>query len=144
MIDKTSEKVGRIVDAKLCVKIGNHKDVLGDDSPTIKRLEKQLEEERVAQKNARMAHILPAFREEMKSFESVYGAKPTQVLMNCFDLGYVVDAYNAEMMELSRTDGITRKWVSEYGEDDDRKIDGIKVKNGCDQKRGEIRLYSFE
>jgi hypothetical protein len=144
MIDKSSEKVGRIVDAKLCAVSGGHKNVIGDDSSTVKRLEKQLEEARTAQTNARRNLILPAFREEMDQFNSVYGAKPTQVLMNCFDLGYITDAYNAEMQELTKKDGITRKWVSEYGEDEDRKIDGIKVKKGCDQKRGEIRVYSFE
>jgi hypothetical protein len=138
MIDKESTKIGRIVDGKLCAKIAGNKNVFSE-SVEIPKLEEKIQHLRDALNSSRKSVILPTFRKVVTEFIKLYGEKPTMVLMNYADLGYLIESYNEDNSRLAN--GIP--YVSRY--DDNAKIvDGIKVKQGCDQKIGEIRIYQFE
>jgi len=138
MIDKESTKIGRIVDGKLCARIPGNKNVFGD-SVEIARLDKKIQQVRDELTESRKQAILPTFRKAVSEFIELYGEKPTMILMNYADLGYLIESYNDENTKLQN--GV--KYVSRY-DDEPKIVDGIKVKQGCEQKNGQIRLYQFE
>jgi hypothetical protein len=136
---KKDSKVTIIANGTFEMVHGNNPNVFAD-SQDIKNMEKQVEEAKVALTKLRKKYILPVFREAVNEFENSHGRKPSMFLLSYTDMNNLLDAYNKEGE--AAQDG--RKYVSTYGEDADRLIDGIRVKQGCDQELGEYRIYSHE
>lgn len=141
MLDTETERVGRFVDGKLEVEF--IEDAFSDDNDEIKRLEKELDDARTKLREFQERHILGAFREAVREFAEKYDGRPTLVLMGYRDVNMLCEAYNEEIRKLQKADGITREMASSY-DDNNRKVDGIRIKKGCDQDYGQIRMYSFE
>jgi len=140
MLDKTTErKVGRIIDGQLVAKVGTVKNIFVD-SEEVKKLEEEVSAARKRVDETRKKHILPTFRGLVAEFEKTYKSTPSLVLMNYGDTCSICEAYNEEGQTVK--DG--RKYVSQYGADKERIIDGIKIKQGCDNKPSEVRIYQFE
>jgi hypothetical protein len=143
MLEVSTELVGRIVDGKFCLKVGSNNNIFDAKSPQIIRLEKELEDAQRAHEELKEEHILVHFRNEMAEFEKAYGTKPTRVLMNFNNIYSLCKAYNKEVESMVLEPGEKRP-ERVYSSDDERVIDGIKVKSGCDQDIGQYRIYSFE
>jgi hypothetical protein len=118
---------------------GSNPNVFGN-SPDIENMVKAVEEAKSSLTKLRKKYILAVFRDAVNEFENTHGRKPSMFLLSYTDMNNLLDAYNKEGE--AAQDG--RKYVSTYGEDADRLIDGIRVKQGCDQELGEYRIYSHE
>jgi hypothetical protein len=140
MIKRETSRNGHIVDGQFVVTIGEHENIFEGNSPEIKWSEKVLDELREALNESKKKHILAAFREEIGEYEEVYGSKPTLALLNYYDMGILCDAYNDERKELQ----LDRNHVYTHSDEDKRRIDGVKVKQGCDQEPSFVRFYQFE
>lgn len=138
MLDTSTEIVGRIVDGKFVMKVGKNPNIFSDKSPKVILLEKELEEAQTEHIAAMKGLVLVAFRNEVRDFTEKYEEPPTRCLMNYRDIHTLVDAYNEERS----VNDIPRDRVSYL--DSTIVIDGITIKNGCDQNPGEYRFYSFE
>ena len=140
MLETKSEKVGRIVDGKLTCTIKGHSDLFEAKDRKVKAAEAALNTARLTQWATQKKHILSVFRQTCNEFCQTYGDMPTLILMNYHDINILFEAYNDERRELE----IDRPNVYSTGDDNERVVDGIKVKQGCDQMQGQIRIYSFE
>lgn len=140
MIKRETSKNGHIVEGQFVVTIGEHENIFEGDSPDIQRLEKMLDESRDALNESKKKHILGAFRTEVEEYDAIYGSKPTLALMNYYDMGILCDAYNDERRELE----LDRNRIYTHTDADKRTIDGVKIKQGCDQEPSFVRFYQFE
>lgn len=138
MISKETEMVGRIVDAKLSAVSGKNKDVFAAKSPEMIACEKKLEEATASHSDLKQKLILSTFRGLCQEFKDTYGTLPTRALMCYHDIYDLCKAYNAESVEKE----LTR--ASQYSSASKIEIDGISIKQGCDQGYGQIRFYQFE
>lgn len=138
MISKETEMVGRIVDAKLSAVSGKNKDVFASKSPEVIACEKKLDEMILAHTELKQKMILSTFRGLCQEFKDTYGTFPTRALMSYHDIYDLCRAFNAE----AEAKDITRP--HQYSSNSVICIDGITIKQGCDQNAGEIRFYQFE
>jgi hypothetical protein len=135
MLKTDTEKVGRIVDGQLSAKAG---DVNIFDYEAL-----NAEREKT---------ILESFRGLVVEFEVVYGGRPTLALMSSNDQSVIVTAYNdesdaiyeVELAQLGEGVPVRRPRISAYSDEENRFVDGIKIKPGCDQHNGQVRFYAFE
>jgi hypothetical protein len=145
MLKTETERVGRIVDSRLMCVVGENKDVFADSNEKILSLMREIENERLSLIGLQRKHILKTFRGVVDEYTKVYDEKPTTILMNYRDVNMLACSYNAETKAQKNEgvpqEGITREHVSEYS--DKIEIDGIVVRKGCDQREGELRIYSF-
>jgi hypothetical protein len=137
MLKTETERVGRIVDARLSV-IEDKVDVFvdEDDHHKIKAARDRLYDLKRALRKRQQDLILVTFRAEVKSYKDSYKESPTTVLMNYRDFSDLIDEYNRSIRDTSEKKVFG--YVSEVF------IDGIRIRKGCDQKPGELRFYSFE
>ena len=138
MIDKTTQKTAVIIDGKLTCNVSRmYKDIYSDETPKhIVTLEEKLDAAKDVFAQVRKDNILQTLRDEIANFTAITGLKPTLCLMNYRDVDFVCEAYNDECSDAHFS-------TSSYF-DDRRIIDGVKIKQGCDQKPGDIRFYSAE
>jgi len=131
----TTEMVSRSVDAVLVARVGKDENIF-KGCKKINTLKENLQQAEKKLREQQQAHILEAFRENIAAFLLKYGEMPTRILMNYSDISHLCDAYNDERVEQN----IDRERVSSYGEK--IYIDGIHVKQGCDQEPGDIRIFN--
>ena len=136
MLDKSTEKVGRLVNGTLCTKA---KVNIFD--------EEELEK-------ARSAAILQAFRKLVDEYIVTYSSEPNVCQITSGDRTKLVEAFNKEMNEIYETikqqyvDGaipelpMSPKHVDRWS--DAPVVDGIKLRTGCSIKDGVITLQCME
>lgn len=133
-----NEQVGRIVDTKLSAQSGKNKDVFAPKSPEIIILQEKLNQAEVEHVELRESLILSTFRSLCEEYKKAYGSYPTRALLNYRDVSSICRAYNEE----SRKKDLNRGYLSSSAEKIE--VDGITIKQGCDQEPGQVRFYQFE
>lgn len=151
MLNTSSAKTCRIVDGKLTCVVKGNKDLFNDKHPGVAKLQAKIDKLREDVDKQRRNAILATFRTEVDNFVELVGSKPSLCLMNYRDMRLICEAWNNETELLranAREDGVefeNRPWLSTFSSDDKtRKVDGIRVKQGCDTEPGQIRFYSAE
>lgn len=139
MLNTSTEKVGRIVDGRFLCKVKGYPDLFAYDQPSLQKIEKARAEEDLRIQTLRQECILQTFRESVAEYVKVYGKAPTTILMGYSDMDTLLSAYNEEQ---SAKTGYVR--ISSYSPEEKRLVDGIRIKQGCDQSHGEFRMYEFE
>lgn len=150
-LDNKSAKTCQIVDGMLVKKVGRINVFTDDDLPIVVKARERYEQAKEKQHDIRVEQILPTFRAEVIAFIAKFGSKPTLCLMNYRDVDLIVDAFNAEQEAIYAENvkvgiEVTKPLelsTSNYA-NEKRFVDGIKVKQGCDQEVGVIRFYSAE
>jgi hypothetical protein len=126
MMDKSTKKHVAQMDGQLQCKIGEDENIfVGRRS--IKRLEDELELARAMDESDRKENILESFRDAVGQFETEFGFKPTVALLCYTDKNCLAYAFDKECM--------MNKVPTTYG-----RVDGIKIKSGCDQTLGDVQL----
>jgi len=136
MLQTEIAKVCRIIDGKLSCKAGRT-DIFAEKSVKVETLERKVRAAESEFEEAQIKHILTTFRIAVNDFFLATGAHPTLCLMNYRDVRLLCEAYNRDAVELN----VERPTLSHYSDDAKRIVDGVKIKQGCDQKPGEIRFY---